>query len=140
MAFGFIKKVFSFGKKAEEEAKPDTAPEVLSESGAAPEAEQDVPVEAPAVEPEAEIAAAPGLEIVPEGDGVQVIGPANLKAVDVKTLPFPGFPTDMQAQIMALMSLSNGLAVITETVFENRFMHVSELKRMGADIRGGGGR
>jgi UDP-N-acetylglucosamine 1-carboxyvinyltransferase len=76
-----------------------------------------------------------GLEIIPEGDGVKVIGPANLKAVDVKTLPFPGFPTDMQAQIMALMCLANGLAVITETVFENRFMHVSELKRMGADIR-----
>ncbi|MBP1719429.1 MAG: murA [Deltaproteobacteria bacterium] len=66
---------------------------------------------------------------------MKVIGPANLKAVDVKTLPFPGFPTDMQAQIMALMCLANGLAVITETVFENRFMHVSELKRMGADIR-----
>lgn len=76
-----------------------------------------------------------GLEIIPERDGVKVIGPANLKAVDVKTLPFPGFPTDMQAQIMALMCLANGLAVITETVFENRFMHVSELKRMGADIR-----
>ncbi len=76
-----------------------------------------------------------GLEIFAEGEGVKVIGPANLKAVDVKTLPYPGFPTDMQAQIMALMCLASGLAVITETVFENRFMHVSELKRMGADIR-----
>ncbi len=76
-----------------------------------------------------------GLEIFPEGDGVKVIGPPNLKAVDVKTLPYPGFPTDMQAQIMALMCIANGLAVITETVFENRFMHVSELKRMGGDIR-----
>ena len=76
-----------------------------------------------------------GLEIYPEGDGVKVIGPVNLKAVDVKTLPYPGFPTDMQAQIMALMCIANGLSVITETVFENRFMHVSELKRMGADIR-----
>jgi UDP-N-acetylglucosamine 1-carboxyvinyltransferase len=76
-----------------------------------------------------------GLEIVPERDGVKVIGPANLKGVDVKTLPYPGFPTDMQAQVMALMCLASGLAVITETVFENRFMHVSELKRMGADIR-----
>jgi UDP-N-acetylglucosamine 1-carboxyvinyltransferase len=76
-----------------------------------------------------------GLEIFPEGNGVKVIGPLNLKAVDVKTLPYPGFPTDMQAQIMALMCIANGLSVITETVFENRFMHVSELKRMGADIR-----
>ncbi len=76
-----------------------------------------------------------GLEIYPEGDAIKVIGPANIRAVDVKTLPYPGFPTDMQAQIMALMCLASGLSVITETVFENRFMHVSELKRMGADIR-----
>jgi len=76
-----------------------------------------------------------GLEIFSEGEGVKVIGPVNIKPVDVKTLPYPGFPTDMQAQIMALMCLANGLSVITETVFENRFMHVSELKRMGADIR-----
>jgi UDP-N-acetylglucosamine 1-carboxyvinyltransferase len=66
---------------------------------------------------------------------VKVIGPVNIKPVDVKTLPYPGFPTDMQAQIMALMCLASGLSVITETVFENRFMHVSEMKRMGADIR-----
>jgi UDP-N-acetylglucosamine 1-carboxyvinyltransferase len=76
-----------------------------------------------------------GLEIFPDGEGVKVIGPANIKAVDVKTLPYPGFPTDMQAQIMALMCLASGLSVITETVFDNRFMHVSELRRMGADIR-----
>jgi len=76
-----------------------------------------------------------GLEIFPEGEGVKVIGPVNIKPVDVKTLPYPGFPTDMQAQIMALMCLAGGLSVITETVFENRFMHVSEMKRMGADIR-----
>ena len=76
-----------------------------------------------------------GLEIFSEGEGVKVIGPVNIKPVDVKTLPYPGFPTDMQAQIMALMCLANGLSVITETVFENRFMHVSELKRMGGDIR-----
>jgi UDP-N-acetylglucosamine 1-carboxyvinyltransferase len=80
-----------------------------------------------------------GLEIFLEGEGVKVIGPVNIKAVDVKTLPYPGFPTDMQAQIMALMCLANGLSVITETVFENRFMHVSELRRMGADIRVEGG-
>lgn len=76
-----------------------------------------------------------GLEIFQEEDGVRVIGPLNLKAVDVKTLPYPGFPTDMQAQIMALMCLANGLSVITETIFENRYVHVSELQRMGADIR-----
>jgi UDP-N-acetylglucosamine 1-carboxyvinyltransferase len=76
-----------------------------------------------------------GLEIFPEGEGLKVIGPVDIKPVDVKTLPYPGFPTDMQAQVMALMCLANGLSVVTETVFENRFMHVSELKRMGADIR-----
>jgi UDP-N-acetylglucosamine 1-carboxyvinyltransferase len=76
-----------------------------------------------------------GLEIFPEGDGVKVIGPVNIKAVDVKTLPYPGFPTDLQAQIMSLMCLASGLSVITETIFENRFMHVSELRRMGAEIR-----
>ncbi len=76
-----------------------------------------------------------GLEIFPEGDGVKVIGPVNIKAVDIKTLPYPGFPTDLQAQIMSLMCLASGLSVITETIFENRFMHVSELRRMGAEIR-----
>jgi len=55
--------------------------------------------------------------------------------VDVKTLPYPGFPTDMQAQMMAVMSFASGLSVITETVFEGRFGHVAELRRMGADIR-----
>lgn len=78
---------------------------------------------------------AAGLEIYEEGSGIRVIGPINIKSVDVKTMPYPGFPTDMQAQIMALMCLANGLSVITETIFENRFMHVSELRRMGADIR-----
>lgn len=56
-------------------------------------------------------------------------------SVDIKTLPFPGFPTDMQAQFMTLMTVSDGLSIVTETIFENRFMHVSELARMGADIR-----
>jgi UDP-N-acetylglucosamine 1-carboxyvinyltransferase len=55
--------------------------------------------------------------------------------IDVKTMPYPGFPTDMQAQIMALMSIADGQSIITERIFENRFMHVSELRRMGADIR-----
>jgi UDP-N-acetylglucosamine 1-carboxyvinyltransferase len=57
-----------------------------------------------------------------------------LNGVDIRTLPYPGFPTDMQAQFMALMSLARGASVITETIFENRFMHVSELRRLGADI------
>ncbi|MBW2060008.1 MAG: UDP-N-acetylglucosamine 1-carboxyvinyltransferase [Deltaproteobacteria bacterium] len=68
-------------------------------------------------------------------DAVVVTGPAVINSVDVKTEPYPGFPTDMQAQFMALMCLASGLSVITETVFDNRFIHVDELKRMGADIR-----
>ena len=76
-----------------------------------------------------------GVEIKEEDDGIRVIGHRRIKSVDVKTLPYPGFPTDMQAQMMVLMTLGDGLSVITETVFENRFMHVSELQRMGADIR-----
>jgi len=76
-----------------------------------------------------------GTIIEPEGDGgVRVLGKWPIKSVDVKTLPYPGFPTDMQAQMMAMMTVSSGLSVIRETVFENRFMHVGELRRMGADI------
>ena len=59
----------------------------------------------------------------------------KLSSVDVKTLPYPGFPTDMQAQFMVLMSVANGFSIISETIFENRFIHVSELKRMGADVK-----
>ena len=76
-----------------------------------------------------------GMEIDPEGEGVRVIGSRKIRSVDVKTQPYPGFPTDMQAQFMTLMSLSRGLSIITETIFENRFIHVNELQRMGADIR-----
>ena len=65
---------------------------------------------------------------------IRVVGDWPIKSVDIKTLPYPGLPTDMQAQMMAMMLRSSGLSVITETVFENRFMHVGELKRMGADI------
>jgi len=64
----------------------------------------------------------------------------RLKSVDIRTLPFPGFPTDMQAQMLALMTMSEGTSVITETVFESRFMHVEEFRRMGADIRVEGNR
>jgi len=69
-------------------------------------------------------------------DGIiNVKGPAKPGAVDVRTSPYPGFPTDLQAQFMSLMCVSNGRSIISETVFENRFIHVGELKRMGADIR-----
>ena len=67
-------------------------------------------------------------------DKVRVIGTGSLKGVSIKTLPYPGFPTDMQAQIMAMMVVSEGNSRVTETVFENRFMHVAELNRMGAKI------
>ncbi|UCE82521.1 MAG: UDP-N-acetylglucosamine 1-carboxyvinyltransferase [Deltaproteobacteria bacterium] len=67
-------------------------------------------------------------------DSVQAIGGEVIRNVDIKTNPYPGFPTDMQAQIMAMMCLADGESIITEKIFENRFMHVSELKRMGADI------
>lgn len=67
-------------------------------------------------------------------DRIHVVGSGKLKAVDIKTLPYPGFPTDMQAQMMAMLSVAEGRSKITETVFENRFMHVVELNRMGANI------
>jgi UDP-N-acetylglucosamine 1-carboxyvinyltransferase len=76
-----------------------------------------------------------GVYIEEKNEGVRVKSTGFLKAVDIKTLPYPGFPTDMQAQLMALMTISQGTSVITETVFENRFMHVDELKRMGANIK-----
>jgi UDP-N-acetylglucosamine 1-carboxyvinyltransferase len=71
-------------------------------------------------------------EHVPEG--IRVVGQSRPKAADVKTIPYPGFPTDMQAQFMALMSIAEGTSVINETIFENRYMHVAELRRMGANI------
>lgn len=60
---------------------------------------------------------------------------ASFKNVDITTMPYPGYPTDLQAQFMAMMTLSDGVSVVNETIFENRFMHVAELQRMGADIR-----
>ena len=65
---------------------------------------------------------------------IRVVGPEEIKSVDIKTQTYPGFPTDMQAQFMALMSVAKGQSIINETIFEKRFIHVSELKRMGADI------
>ncbi|PLX92281.1 MAG: UDP-N-acetylglucosamine 1-carboxyvinyltransferase [Desulfuromonas sp.] len=76
-----------------------------------------------------------GVTIQKEEDGLRVIGPEILSPVDIRTSVFPGFPTDMQAQFMALMTRSSGTSRISETVFENRFMHVCELQRMGAEIQ-----
>jgi UDP-N-acetylglucosamine 1-carboxyvinyltransferase len=75
-----------------------------------------------------------GIAVSAVEGGLRVQGAPEIKSVDVKTLPYPGFPTDLQAQIMALMSVSRGSSVITETIFENRFMHVAELRRLGANI------
>ena len=80
-----------------------------------------------------------GMELEKQGEDLVAIGNDKIKGVDIKTMPFPGFPTDMQAQFMALMCIANGWSMIRETVFENRFMHISELRRMGADIEINGG-
>jgi len=77
---------------------------------------------------------AAGAEVVADGDGIRVRGKAEFRPADVSTQPFPGFPTDMQAQFMVLMTRARGQSVLSETIFENRFMHVPELSRMGADI------
>jgi UDP-N-acetylglucosamine 1-carboxyvinyltransferase len=76
-----------------------------------------------------------GVEVVEEGEGVRVRANGPLKAVNIKTMPHPGFPTDMQSQLMALMLSAEGTSTITETVFENRFMHVEEFRRMNADAK-----
>ena len=76
-----------------------------------------------------------GCEIAREPEGIRVRGPERPESADLTTLPYPGFPTDLQAQFMALMTVARGASVITETIFENRFMHVAELRRLGADIR-----
>jgi len=76
-----------------------------------------------------------GVEINETDEGILVRGGKKRQGVDVKTMPFPGFPTDMQAQMMALMAVSEGTSIVTETIFENRFKHVDELRRMGADIK-----
>ncbi len=76
-----------------------------------------------------------GVTVEPDENGVRVIADRPLKAVDVKTLPYPGFPTDMQSQMMALLLASEGTSVVTETVFENRFMHVDEFQLMNAEIK-----
>ncbi|CAH8767441.1 UDP-N-acetylglucosamine 1-carboxyvinyltransferase [Paenibacillus dendritiformis] len=76
-----------------------------------------------------------GVQIEPDENGIRVRADRPLKAVDVKTLPYPGFPTDMQSQMMALLLVAEGTSVVTETVFENRFMHVDEFNLMSANIK-----
>ena len=75
-----------------------------------------------------------GAGITQEDGAIRVRGPESIESVDIKTMPFPGFATDLQAQFMALMSVAKGWSMFRETVFENRFIHVSELRRLGADI------
>lgn len=76
-----------------------------------------------------------GAQIIREDDGIRVIGPEKLKPADVKTMPHPGFPTDMQPQISVAQLAADGTSTLTETVFENRFMHLEELRRMNADFK-----
>jgi UDP-N-acetylglucosamine 1-carboxyvinyltransferase len=76
-----------------------------------------------------------GAEITPDNGGLRVRRSGPLRPVELRTLPYPGFPTDLQAQMMALLTRAEGTSVITETIFENRFMHAPELARMGANIR-----
>ncbi|CAM3696146.1 UDP-N-acetylglucosamine 1-carboxyvinyltransferase [Cohnella lubricantis] len=76
-----------------------------------------------------------GVTVEHDENGIRVIANKPLRAVDVKTLPYPGFPTDMQAQMMALLLVAEGTSIVTETVFENRFMHVDEFAKMGAEIK-----
>ena len=76
-----------------------------------------------------------GAKVEENGESIRVKGNGKLKPIDIKTLPYPGFPTDMQSQFMTLMGLAKGTSMMIETVFENRFMHVDELKRMGANIK-----
>jgi UDP-N-acetylglucosamine 1-carboxyvinyltransferase len=76
-----------------------------------------------------------GCEVVSERDAIRLSAPARLNAVSLRTAPYPAFPTDMQAQFMAINCVANGVAMMRETIFENRFMHAVELQRLGADIR-----
>lgn len=75
-----------------------------------------------------------GVKVIEDVEGIRIISDGNIKPIDIKTLPYPGFPTDMQAQFMALATVAKGTSNVTETVFENRFMHVAELQKMGANI------
>ena len=76
-----------------------------------------------------------GARVTRESDGIRVSSDGQVRSIDITTLPYPGFPTDMQAQMMTLMSTADGLSVLTETIFPQRFLHAGELRRMGADIK-----
>ena len=76
-----------------------------------------------------------GAHVIEYDDSVRVMADGDLKSTQIKTLPYPGFPTDMQAQMSAILALSNGTSIVTESIFENRFRYVAELARMGAKIR-----
>jgi UDP-N-acetylglucosamine 1-carboxyvinyltransferase len=76
-----------------------------------------------------------GVALTADDNGIRVRGNGKIKSVDVTTLPYPGFPTDLQAQMMVLMAVADGVSVVTETIFENRFMHAQELDRMGAQVK-----
>ncbi len=75
-----------------------------------------------------------GAKTTVDGRNIRIEGSDKIEGIDIRTVPYPGFPTDMQAQFMAMLTIAEGTSIITETIFENRFIHVSELKRMGADI------
>ena len=75
-----------------------------------------------------------GAEIIENDDSIRVISDGNLKGVNVKTMPYPGFPTDLQPQIVTLLSVASGTSTVTEGVWESRFQYIEELRRMGADI------
>src|SRR5262249_57464778 len=81
-----------------------------------------------------------GVVVTESENGVRVEPDGPLRAVDVRTMPYPGFPTDLQAQFMSLMTRATGTSTLTETIFENRFLHAQELVRMGADVRVDGNR
>ncbi|MFQ5913195.1 MAG: UDP-N-acetylglucosamine 1-carboxyvinyltransferase [Nitrospinota bacterium] len=83
---------------------------------------------------------AAGVSVCEEGDRIRVKGDRPANGVDVETAPYPGFATDLQAQMMAMLCLARGNSLVTETIFENRFLHVAELRRMGAEIRVDGNR
>lgn len=76
-----------------------------------------------------------GADIIEEEEGIRVIGPKELRPTDVKTMPHPGFPTDMQAQMTAIQMVADGTSIVTETVFENRFQHLEEMRRMNAHVK-----
>ena len=79
-----------------------------------------------------------GIIVEENGKTIHINAEGDIKSFDIKTLPFPGFPTDMQAVFMSILATAKGTGIVTETVFENRFMHVNELKKMGADIKTNG--